>query len=418
MTGGRGPLDRGCPAHDRILHAVAEAVDKAGYAHLTVQGILDAAGVSRATFYQYFRNVDDCFWGAYRHHAGQLADHVAHCVADDRSELAVLEALAGFAVNHPSTTLLLTREGLAAAPAGLLERENLIVRVEQAMRGAPRSIDLPRAILIGGIFRFLAMRLSDGRGAAELPAQLREWAAALAREPGRPSHSEPLAPKLPEAKPPATIEGLRPAGSARERILRGTALAIRAKGYHAITVQDIASAAGVSRRRFYDEFRCKVEAYIAAYEHGFQKVMAASAPAFFSPGSWRERVWQGGTAFTSFMAREPLIAHLGFIECYALGPEYTLRVHDTQLAFTLFLEEGYRERPEAEVLSRAQAKLAAATIFELAFQASRRGPRFDLRRCQPLAVYVALAPFIGVEDAVAFVTGKLSASPSGVTEAA
>jgi len=418
MSSGRGAPGRDRPAHDRILDAVAEAVDGAGYAHLTVQRILDAACVSRATFYQYFRDVDDCFRSAYRHHAARLTEHVARHVADEPSELAVLEALAGFAAEHPSSTRLLTREGLAAGPAGLVERESLIARVELAMRDAPLSIDLPRAILIGGALRFLAVRLSGGPGAEGLAGELREWAAAFARVPGGRSVSEQLTPRLPQPDPPAPIQGVRPNGSARERILRGTALAIRAKGYPAITVADIVTAAGTSRRRFYNEFRCKADAYIAAYEHGFQQVMAAGAPAFFSPGTWRERVWHGATAFTAFMAREPLIAHLGFIECYAIGPQYTLRVHDTQLAFTLFLEEGYRQRPEAEAVSRTQSTLAAASIFELAFQASRRGPRFDLRRCQPLAVYMALAPFIGVEEAAEFVRGKLAAQQSRVTEAA
>ena len=119
-------------------------------------------------------------------------------------------------------------------------------------------------------------------------------------------------------------------------------------------------------------------------------------------------MWEGGLAFTGYLAREPLIAHLGFIECFAVGPGHTLRVHDTQLAFTIFLEEGYRQRPEAEALSRAVSALAAASIFEIAFQASRLGPSFEIRRRQPLAAFVALTPFIGADEAGRFVAGKLT----------
>jgi hypothetical protein len=145
--------------------------------------------------------------------------------------------------------------------------------------------------------------------------------------------------------------------------------------------------------------------------------MAACAPAFFGASSWRECVWQAGLAFTGFMAREPLVAHIGFLECYAIGPRHMPRVHDTQLAFTLFLEQGYRERPGAEALSRELSSLVAATIFETAFQASCQGPAFELRRAQPLAVYVALAPFIGVDDAGEFVLCKLTGA-TGASRAA
>lgn len=45
-----------------------------GYASMTVAKILAAAQVSRATFYQYFTHVDDCFRSAYRHHAARLIE--------------------------------------------------------------------------------------------------------------------------------------------------------------------------------------------------------------------------------------------------------------------------------------------------------------------------------------------------------
>jgi AcrR family transcriptional regulator len=403
------------PAPERILDAIVDVVDELGYAHLTVQRIIAAAHVSRATFYQYFANVDDCFWAAYRRHAEELCKDIAAAVErSDRRALAALETLVNFAVARPAVASLLVREGLAAGPSGLVERDELIARIEQAIARpeAQPDIDLPSAILIGGAFRFLAMRRPDAGGREDLDTELREWAATFPPGRSRPSWSQRLTPftaDTPTPTPtPTPIGGVRPESTARERILHGTALAICAKGYPATTVADIVSAAGVSRRRFYNEFAGKEQAFIAVYEYGFRHAMATCSPAFFSANGWRERVWQGALAITSFVAREPLIARLGVIECYAVGPRYTPRVHDTQLAFTLFLEQGYRQRPQAEALSRAQSDLAVASVFEVVFQASRRGPAFDIRRCQPLAVYVALAPFIGSDEAGEFVIGKLS----------
>jgi len=160
---------------------------------------------------------------------------------------------------------------------------------------------------------------------------------------------------------------------------------------------------------FYNEFPSKADAFFAAYEHAFRMGLGACTPAFFISAPWPERVWHCAQAFTGFFSREPLLAHLGFVDCYAIGPGFAPRMDDMHRAFTLFLEEGYRQRPQARSLSRACATLTATAIFELALQGSLRGPGLNLRRLQPLAVYVALAPFIGRDEAGAFVLGKLSA---------
>lgn len=112
-------------------------------------------------------------------------------------------------------------------------------------------------------------------------------------------------------------------------------------------------------------------------------------------------------AFTAFLARKPALAYLGFVECYANGRDFATRVDDTQLAFTLFLEEGHRNRPAVEPRSRASLQLTAAMIAETAFQAVRSSPTMQLRPAQPLAVYIALAPFIGADEAGRFVNRKL-----------
>ena len=420
MSETQGPLHPGPAARsaqERILDVVAPVVDRVGYVHLTVEQILRAAPASRATFYQYFGDVDDCFWSAYRRHAQELCEQVtAELDRGGPPELEALDALACFAVTRPAPARMLMRESLAAGPAGLVERDILIETIESIIRGAPGprpTVDLPLSTLIGGAFRFLSMRLSGAQAMTGAGGELRAWVHAFPAARERPSWSERFWPVLPEPTTQAAFGRIRREGSTRERILRGTALAIRAEGYHAVTVQDITAAAGVSRRRFYGEFSSKGRAFIAAYEHGFQETMAACAPAFFAAREWRERVWRGALAFTGFFAAEPLFAHLGLVECYALGPDFTLRVHDTQLAFTLFLEDGYRERPAGESLPRSFSALTAATIFELAFQGSRRGPRFEMRRLQPLAVYIALAPFIGPGQAGEFVAGKLALGPGG-----
>jgi AcrR family transcriptional regulator len=398
-----------------LLDAVTDLAASDGYAHLTVERLRETAGVSRASFYQYFLNVDDCFWSAYRQHAQQLVSAVATAAGSARfPSLAVLDALVDMARAAPAIARLLMRECLAAGPAGLSERDALITAIERTVRPSSSAIDLPLPLLIGATFRFLSIRLDEGTCLDELRAEVHEWASAFAKPPTRPSFSGHLFQPLPAPTrwPFAARPGTRGRGTQRERIIAATAGIVREVGARGITVADIVAVAGVSRRSFYNEFRNRSDALIATYEHAFQETLAACTPAFFAPRAWPERVWHGSEAFSRFLMREPLLAYIGFVECYAIGPGFAPRVHDTQLAFTLFLEEGYRQRPEAASLSRACSTFIAAGIFEAGFQAIRRGPQF-LRRMQPLGVYMALAPFIGSEAAEAFVTDKLAGAGTG-----
>jgi AcrR family transcriptional regulator len=409
---------RSASSCDRLLDAVVRLAARDGYAGLTVEKTLAMARVSRATFYQYFRSVDDCLWSAHRQHADRLLADVAAAAAGSlHAELAVLDTLVATAVAHPQAARLLMREGLAAGAHGRSERDALIAGIEQAIRGAANhqsELDLPSGILIGATFGFLAMRLAAGGALDGLREQVREWAGAFAKRGSRESWSSRLAPTLAHEEPrlPVQATAERPGGTPRARIMHATASVVHAKGYRDATVTDIVAAAGVARRSFYNEFPSKADAFIATYEHTFQRGLGTCTPAFFISASWRERVWHSAQALTGFFAREPMLAHLGFVECYAAGPRFALRVQDTHLAFTLFLEDGYRQRSQARSLSRACSTLTAAAIFELGFQAARRGPGLYLRRSQPLSVYIALAPFIGLDEAGKFVMGKLSASES------
>src|SRR3954462_5974198 len=49
----------------RMLDAMAAAVAEKGYAATTVADVIKRAGVSRKTFYEQFRDKEDCFLAAY-----------------------------------------------------------------------------------------------------------------------------------------------------------------------------------------------------------------------------------------------------------------------------------------------------------------------------------------------------------------
>jgi AcrR family transcriptional regulator len=419
--GRTGPARRG-EAEPRLLDAVVEVTAGRGYAELTVEAVMAAAGVSRASFYQYFSNVEDCFWSAFRLHADGLCSRMATApeVAQDPIA-AVLDVLAWEAVASPRVARLLVSEALAAGPAGLRERDALIARIERQALAGPAGgshVDLPLGVLIGAAFRFIAMGFDVPELGEDRRGALAAWLEVFRLGPSDARWGQRFALSAPGALVGTKRRAKRgPADTRRVRISRATAATVRERGLHAVTVGDIAAAAGVSRRGFYNEFPSKTAAFVGAYEYAVEQALAACAPPFFGAGSWPERVWESARAFTGFLAREPDLCYLGFVESFAAGRDFSMRVNQTQLAFTLFLEEGYRQQGAAGSASRATAALTAVTIAELGFRAARAAPGLATRRIMPLAVYVALAPFIGLEPAGRLVAEELTASGAAVATA-
>jgi len=70
----------------RLLQAATEAVAELGYVKTTVADILTRAGVSRATFYQLFRDKEDCFLAAYKNDADFVAAVMAAQLEQIRTE--------------------------------------------------------------------------------------------------------------------------------------------------------------------------------------------------------------------------------------------------------------------------------------------------------------------------------------------
>lgn len=85
---------------ERLLDAMTAAVGEKGFANAVVADVVERSGVSRATFYNLFRDKEDCFQAAYEANAArvaQLMDAGLSEVRDDpdRSPLDKLDFVLG-----------------------------------------------------------------------------------------------------------------------------------------------------------------------------------------------------------------------------------------------------------------------------------------------------------------------------------
>lgn len=116
---------------ERLLAGMLRACAQLGYRELTVQDVLERAGVSRPTFYEHFENKEDCFLAAFDAAAGRLRDRVDAAASEggdrwrDRLRMAV-EELLRFVNDEPDAARTLIVEARASCPAAMDRRDELL----------------------------------------------------------------------------------------------------------------------------------------------------------------------------------------------------------------------------------------------------------------------------------------------------
>jgi AcrR family transcriptional regulator len=121
----------------RLAEAVAQAVDEKGYTAVTVADIVARAGVSRTTFYENFRDKEDCFLSSYDASSERHFEGVRDAMAADGDAIARVRAgvaayLRGLA-ESPAYARAFLVEVLAVGPAGVERRTRSMERYVELM---------------------------------------------------------------------------------------------------------------------------------------------------------------------------------------------------------------------------------------------------------------------------------------------
>ncbi len=422
---------------ERLARAMIECCARSGYAQVSVVRLCAHAGVSTASFYECFRNREDCLLAALDDAAARILAPLAprtQAESPDALRLAldgVLRALC----RDPDAGRLLLIEALAGGARVQARRRRALAdcehRAEALLDGSQASatFDIPAAALVGAL-RNLATPLLRADEHEQLPSLLDgllEWIGSYAIAPGASRSSTGsavlLAAEPPQAQSadacalrvrrlPRGRHGIPPRAAARiqrTRIIHGTAQAIGATGYPELSVSEIVAAAHISRQVFYEHFPDKRHAFVAAQQHATVELLCLCWKAYFAARSWPQRVWSVLDALTSLIAANPTLAHLRIVDCYAAGPDAAQWTEQLVAAATIFLEEGYRCCPRARRLPALSSHATAGAVFELIQREVADGRARTLPLCLPLLTYLAIAPFTGPQEAARLVR-ELAAS--------
>jgi len=158
---------------ERLAAGLIAAVAERGYRATTISDIAAAAGVSRRTFYGYFKTKGECFADTYERVAAFLLETMAEASEGERGwnakVRARLEALVGVLAANPD----LVRFALAAPPAAggevAARYRDLLDRLLVAFReGRPKNLRRPSEAaehgIVGALAALLVEKVASGEG--------------------------------------------------------------------------------------------------------------------------------------------------------------------------------------------------------------------------------------------------------------
>ncbi len=156
----------------RILSALVELVAERGVSNATIAHIVARSGVSRRTFYELFKDREDCFVAAFEM-AVERASRYVREVYDPQASWAVrirvsLIALLSFLDEEPFMARLLIVESLGAGPRALQRRSHVLSRLIAAVdegrseaKGGSEPTKLSAEGVVGAVLSVLHARLSE-----------------------------------------------------------------------------------------------------------------------------------------------------------------------------------------------------------------------------------------------------------------
>ena len=404
MPPGRGnvPEETARNRRQRLFGAMVAISSEKGYEATTISDLARVAGVSRAAFYELFKDKQECMLAAVEALVGPTIAVIERSEDAGTGEVRVrqaMEAFLGLLAEQPAASKMGFIEVYATGPDGEAAVDRAIDVFERfgvsQLNQIPGREKMPPQMvraMVGGLIKVIQKRLYSDE-ADQLPRlaePIADWALSYPAPPGplkgpkrRGRKARPFDERQRVAHPP-------------ERVLRALAATVAEKGYAATTVAEVIERASTSYRVFYGHFEDKEKAVLAALDSGSAQMLASVLPAFHRARSWPESVRAAYEAMFAFALEEPEYTRLGAVEMYPVGRAALRRRDSVMEGLEALLTPGYQLAPETPPIA---AEAIGGAIYALIHdQVKRKGPE-SLPDLAPTATYMTLAPFLGAEEA-------------------
>lgn len=393
---------------ERLFAAMVATVAEKGYEATTVADLVALSGVSRSAFYRYFEDKQACFVAAVE---ALVEPTLKRLGADESAPPGVERVQQAFSslietiVAQPAAAKMCVVEVYAAGDEGaaLLDKmmESSTDLAAALLEQVPERKGMPRELvrsIVGGIQKVIHKRLYRGQveELLDLGPQLWDWMFCYPVPPG------PLKATRRRSVKAIPFEERQRHATPPERILRALAAVVAEKGYPHTTVAEVVDRASTSQRTFYEHFKNKEDAIVAALDSGSAHMLAAALPAFRRAPDWKHAVHDTIEAMFRWGAEEPEYARMGGKEMYAAGTRALDQREVVTEGMEGLLVPGYELKPDTPPIA---AEAVGGALYSLLYDhVNKKGPE-TLPDLVPTLVYVTLAPFLDGQDAYEIAIG-------------
>lgn len=430
------PEEVAADQRERLYEATIHAINERGFVATTISDLVARAGVSRRSFYEHFENKEECLLATYDALIERLTARIT-AAYDPKDEWidqieAIVQALFEASSDRPDAARLVCVEMGAAGPVGIerwaRDAELLAAFITNVFERAPGNGAVPETVaraIVGALRTILYSRVRRERSSRSLKAELQKltpdivaWIAAFYPTP-------PEIPERPRQKRHGHLQGGRAPGTLspsprwaprglprgehnlprgfvahnqRERIFDAVANLTAAKGYPALSLEEIVAEAAISLQTFYEHFENKEEAFLATFEMGHAKATAAINRSLDMRLTWAQNVRLGVSALLEFLASEPSIARLACVDILIAYPHVTGRVNEANFSYIELLDIGpddsYPNMPPP-----VMREACVGGIFELLHDYILHGRTQRVTELVDYVMYIVITPFAGGEIA-------------------
>jgi AcrR family transcriptional regulator len=387
---------------ERLFGAMVAITAEKGYEATRIADLVKLAGVSRAAFYEHFKDKQECLLAAVDaliEPTLAIVERAEDAPTGEQRLRQAVSAFLGLIAEQPAASKMGLIEVYAAGPQGEAQIERALDVFEEfgvrQMEQVPGREGMPPQMvraLIGGLLKVVQKRLYSDHPEElpELADQITDWWLSYETPPG------PLEAPRRRGRRARPFEERQAVAHPPERVLRAMAATVAEKGYLATTVAEVVDRAQTSQRVFYGHFENKEEALLAALDSGSAQMLAAVLPAFRRANSWEESVRAAYEAMLAFGIEEPEYTRLGAVEMYTAGKR-ALQTRDSVMeGLEVLLTPGYELAPETPQIA---AEAIGGAIYALINQKVKtKGPE-SMPELAPMATYLTLAPFVGAQEA-------------------
>jgi AcrR family transcriptional regulator len=194
----------------------------------------------------------------------------------------------------------------------------------------------------------------------------------MVAKPARPAQDAAIRARRLRTAPPPSVERDRAAlGQAqlvqiqRARILAAMVDVTCERGAANVSVAEVTSRCGVSRRTFYELFSDREDCFAAAFEDALALAAARVLPAYEAERRWVERLRAGITAFMCFLDEQPKLGQLLVCESLVGGHRVFERRMQVTEQLAVFVNEGCHESKLGEGTPLLHAEGAVGGVLSI-----------------------------------------------------